>query len=135
MSMESMVIRKLDGHCRVVIPQNIRCQLGLEEGSKVDLRLFESNVVVSAHRPNETIPENSSVAAVDNLGRIIIPEELFKAAGLQAEMAVSMSTNGEYIFIRQYERTCSFCESKANVMCFKGGHICEACRNEIKTQP
>ena len=73
------------------------------------------------------------VRKVDELGRIVIPKELRGSLGIDVRDPLEIFVDGEFIMLKKYEPSCSFCGQARDLTEFKGKKICPACLEEIKS--
>lgn len=71
------------------------------------------------------------VRKVDELGRIVIPIELRRQLGVDIKDAMEIYTEGEYIMLKKYEPSCTFCGDARDVFQFGGKNVCPKCAKEI----
>lgn len=71
------------------------------------------------------------VRPIDTLGRIVLPIELRRVFDLNVKDLVEIYTDDDCVIIKKYEPTCTFCQSKENLVEYKGKRICEDCRKHL----
>lgn len=71
------------------------------------------------------------VRPIDTLGRIVLPIELRRVFDLNVKDMVEIYTDDDCVIIKKYEPTCTFCQSKENLVEYKGKRICEDCRKHL----
>ena len=71
---------------------------------------------------------------IDDLGRIVLPIELRRtydlAVGIRS--AVDLYVDGEKLIITKTKNECIFCNSRDNLVEYKGKSVCEKCIEELK---
>lgn len=72
------------------------------------------------------------VRKVDELGRIVIPKELRNSLGIDVKDPIEIFVEGEFIMLKKYEPSCSFCGEARDLKEFNGKKICANCLEEIK---
>ena len=72
------------------------------------------------------------VRKVDELGRIVLPKEIRKSLGLGIRSAVDLYVDGEKLIITKTKNECIFCNSRDNLVEYKGKSVCEKCIEELK---
>ena len=72
------------------------------------------------------------VRQVDKLGRIVIPKELRGSLGIDEKDPLEIFVDGEFIMLRKYEPSCSFCGEASDLTEFQGKKICLECLEKIK---
>lgn len=120
------IIRKIDELGRVVLPNELRRSLGLEEKAPLEIGLQGEYITLSK-------PMGSGVARkLDRLGRIVLPVSMRKRLGIQEGTPLEIFTDGETIVLKKYNPACIFCgRIEDTTALFKGKLICGACRKEI----
>ena len=71
------------------------------------------------------------VRPIDTLGRIVLPIELRRVFDLNVKDMVEIYTDDDCVIINKYEHKCTFCQSKENLVEYKGKRICEDCRKHL----
>lgn len=71
------------------------------------------------------------VRPIDTLGRIVLPIELRRVFELNVKDLVEIYTDDDCVIIKKYEPTCTFCQSKENLVEYKGKNVCGNCRKEL----
>ena len=69
---------------------------------------------------------------IDDLGRIVLPKEIRKSLGLGIRSAVDLYVDGEKLIITKTKNECIFCNSRDNLVEYKGKSVCEKCIEELK---
>ncbi|MEG0919280.1 MAG: AbrB/MazE/SpoVT family DNA-binding domain-containing protein [Anaerovoracaceae bacterium] len=72
------------------------------------------------------------VRKVDELGRIVIPKELRNSLGIDVKDPIEIFVEGEFIMLKKYEPSCSFCGEARDLKEFNGKKICSKCLDELK---
>lgn len=72
------------------------------------------------------------VRKVDQLGRIVLPNELRNTLDIQEGTPMEIFTEGEQIILRAYRNSCVFCGEANDVINYKGKKVCKHCLEEIK---
>ena len=74
------------------------------------------------------------VREVDELGRIVIPKELWKVFDIKVKDPIEIFTEGSTIILKKYSPGCIFCERVNNIIKFKENNICPDCLEELKNE-
>lgn len=74
------------------------------------------------------------VRKVDDLGRVVIPKETRQIFSINEKDALEIFTDEDMILLKKYSPGCMFCNNVKNLTLFKGKHICEECRQDLKTK-
>ena len=69
---------------------------------------------------------------IDNLGRIVIPNEILKTLNLKKQDTLEFFTEGECLILKRYTKDCFFCGTTQNLLEFKGKCICKSCIDKLK---
>ena len=72
------------------------------------------------------------VKTIDELGRIVIPGELRRKAGLEPKSKVEIFAERDRIVLRRYEPGCVFCGSSQDTIEWKDKLICASCLKALK---
>lgn len=72
------------------------------------------------------------VRKVDELGRVVIPVETRRTMNIEEGDSLEIYTDGPYIILKKYERSCIFCGQAKEVKPFKGKLLCLGCREELQ---
>ncbi|MGB9848891.1 MAG: AbrB/MazE/SpoVT family DNA-binding domain-containing protein [Moorellaceae bacterium] len=71
------------------------------------------------------------VKRVDSLGRVVIPKRLRREFGISLGTPVEFLVgDGGVIVLRKWSPRCALCGSTADVVPFRGRHVCPACAGE-----
>ena len=62
---------------------------------------------------------------IDDLGRIVLPKEIRKSLGLGIRSAVDLYVDGEKLIITKTKNECIFCNSRDNLVEYKGKSVCD----------
>ena len=71
------------------------------------------------------------VRKVDNLGRIVLPDELRRTLDIDIHSDVEIYVEGDQVILKKYVPDCIFCGSRENVTLFEDKYICKECREKI----
>ena len=71
------------------------------------------------------------VRRLDSLGRIVIPKEIRRTHGIEADDPIEIFTEDDKIILRKYQRGCTLCGSMDNLIDVDGVAICRKCAGEI----
>ncbi len=74
------------------------------------------------------------VRKVDELGRVVIPKETRQIFSIGERDSLEVFTDGDMILLKKYSPGCIFCNNVKNLTIYKGKHICEECREDLKTR-
>lgn len=69
---------------------------------------------------------------IDNLGRIVIPNEILKTLNLKKLDTLEFFTEGECLILKRYTKDCLFCGNIENLIEFKEKNICKNCIDKLK---
>jgi transcriptional pleiotropic regulator of transition state genes len=72
------------------------------------------------------------VRKLDELGRVVIPAEIRRTMGMKDRQELEIYVEGDRILLGKHEASCTFCGSAEGIQEFKGRHVCQACRGEMK---
>lgn len=76
---------------------------------------------------NSTATKNT-VRRVDDLGRVVLPQELRNSFGIADGEPLEISAQGEYIMLRKHVPACSFCgEYETDLKEYRGKCVCKNC--------
>ena len=67
------------------------------------------------------------VRKVDELGRIVLPNELRRTLGIEEKDRIEIFVDGESIILRKYQPACIFCDNAKDIINYKGKNICPDC--------
>jgi transcriptional pleiotropic regulator of transition state genes len=71
------------------------------------------------------------IRKLDNLGRVVIPQEIRKKLGVSGDDSFEIFTENDLIVLKKYGARCIFCGSKEENTMFHGQYICMNCVKEI----
>ncbi len=74
------------------------------------------------------------VRRVDDLGRVVIPKETRQIFSINEKDSLEIFTDEDMILLKKYSPGCIFCSNVKNLTVYKGKHICEECRQDLKTK-
>ena len=74
---------------------------------------------------------NGIARKVDELGRVVLPVEMRRAAGIAAGDAVDISLSDGSIVMRKVEAGCTFCDGADTLREFRGRQVCSSCAAEL----
>ena len=72
------------------------------------------------------------VRRIDNLGRVVLPNELRRLFDIEKEDPVEIFVDDNYIMLKKYQPACIFCNDAKDVVNFRGKNICQSCLAEMK---
>ena len=72
------------------------------------------------------------VRKVDELGRIVLPNELRRTLEIAERDSLEIYVEGSSIILKKYEPACIFCSDAKDVVNYKGRNICRKCLEEMK---
>ena len=73
------------------------------------------------------------VRRVDELGRVVIPNELRNKFGIAEKDPIEIYVDGSSIVLRKYEPNCTFCGNSKNLAEYKGKLVCDKCLAKLST--
>ena len=71
------------------------------------------------------------VRKIDNLGRLVIPKELRRIFGLDAQQGMEIYVDGESIIISKHQDKCVICDCKEGLAIFGSKLICHGCISRL----
>ena len=74
------------------------------------------------------------VRELDELGRIVIPREIFENRYIKSGDSLEIFITESEIVLRKYTPGCLFCDEIQNLKYFKGKQICKKCLNELTAE-
>ena len=86
----------------------------------------------STRKVKSKMKSTGIVRNVDELGRIVIPKEIRTKQHINNSDPIEIYVDGDCIILKKYEHVCLFCQSKDNLINFKGKKVCSACIDEMK---
>ena len=75
--------------------------------------------------------QNKIIRKIDELGRIVLPQEFRNALAWNAKTNVAVSMEGKKIILSEDSDFCVFCGSEKNLRPVKNGFICGDCIAEL----
>ncbi len=72
------------------------------------------------------------VRPVDHLGRIVLPKELRNTYEIPEGTGLEIYTEDDKIILKKYQPGCVFCGAIEEITIFKGKHVCDHCRKEMR---
>lgn len=73
-----------------------------------------------------------AIRSIDKMGRIVIPNDIRKATGLQTGDEVSIEISGTGILLNPVTKHCAFCSSKYELVSYCDKYICQNCIKAMK---
>lgn len=74
------------------------------------------------------------IRKLDNLGRLTIPSELRKSFNLEEFTPMEIFADDKGIFVKKYEKTCTFCGGEEDIILHRNKHICRNCIESLKNK-
>jgi transcriptional pleiotropic regulator of transition state genes len=74
------------------------------------------------------------VRKLDRLGRIVLPIELRRVLKINIEDPIEIYVDGEFIFLRKYQATCTFCDNAEDLGKYNGKLLCRDCARELASK-
>ena len=78
------------------------------------------------------MPQDKPKRCIDKMGRVVIPNDIRKATGLQIGDEVTFEISGTGILIIPVTEHCVICGSKHDLCEYYGKPICRSCITDIK---
>ena len=72
------------------------------------------------------------VRKVDELGRIVLHNELRRTLDIAEKDALEIFVEGDNIILHKYHPSCVFCENAKNIISYKGKNVCPDCIKKLK---
>ena len=72
------------------------------------------------------------VRKIDELGRIVLPIELWRTLDIGEKDQVEIYVEQDTIILKKYRTTCVFCNNSDNIIDFKGKSVCADCLTQLK---
>lgn len=96
--MERVIItRKVDELGRIVIPKEMREELKIEQGQKLNISIRNQNIVLSV----DIEQEDGIAMKVDELGRILIPYQIREKMGIVAKQEWNTFRKGKKVILQK----------------------------------
>lgn len=83
--------RKVDELGRIVIPKNIRNELGIVEKDFLEILKINNKIILKKTRERKTIQNLDRIRAIDELGRIVLPIMIRKDLGIKEDDILTIS--------------------------------------------
>lgn len=74
------------------------------------------------------------VRKVDMLGRIVLPAELRRALGIEADDSLEIYVDDQNIVMRVYKPTCFLCGAGDDFVEYRGKIVCRDCIEKMKEE-
>lgn len=71
------------------------------------------------------------VRKIDELGRIVLPQELRAKLDVGAKDGIEFYWQDNCLLLKKHEPACTFCGSADGIVLYEGKNICKACREKI----
>ena len=71
------------------------------------------------------------IRKVDNLGRIVLPVELWRQLDIDVKSDVEIFVEGGQVILRKYAPNCVFCGSTENLVEFEEKNVCVTCVGKL----
>jgi len=71
------------------------------------------------------------VREVDELGRMVIPQEIRDRMDIDFQDPLEIYVEGEKIILKKYVPGCVFCGTAEETISYRGQKICTSCRQEM----
>ncbi len=68
---------------------------------------------------------------LDDLGRIVLPDEIRRAFDIAEGDLLEISVTGDQIVLSKLEQRCTFCSSDTDLSAFHGKQVCLVCRKTL----
>ena len=129
------IIRRIDELGRLVLPSTLRENYEIEAGDKIQVYVIDKFIILKKSEDNPKI-EKLFYRKVDELGRIVIPMEIRNNFELSHINPLEIYIENNYIALKKIENSCTFCNSKKNLIEHVNKLVCSSCiRNlNIKTK-
>ena len=72
------------------------------------------------------------IRKVDNLGRVVIPQELRNALEIHGGDQVELRLECDALVLRKFAPGCVFCGEEANLAEFEGKFVCSHCLRNLR---
>lgn len=129
------VNRKMDELGRIVLPIDHRRIMGWEKDDTLRISADVKTRTIILSKDAEGDGENRAVPCkrkMDELGRVVIPEEFRNEMGLgqSSECAVTCNHETKEVHLL-FQPDCSFCHSTKSLIMLRDKLICESCKAEL----
>lgn len=121
------LIRKVDELGRIVIPIEIRNNMGIKEKDTMEIFMQGKDIFIQ----KATTDEKGMTRVVDELGRIVIPIEIRNELELIEKSPLEVHLDGKRIILKKYYSKCIFCEKEKDLYKVLGKPICKKCMHKI----
>lgn len=74
---------------------------------------------------------NGIIRKFDELGRVVVPMELRRLHGIEAQDEVEVISQGDFIVLRKVEKSCCICKGRSGLQEVGGHLICQKCAESI----
>ena len=71
------------------------------------------------------------IRKVDELGRVVIPNHIRKALGLEPKTKVKFEVMGKSVIVSKAYPTCIICGCEKDLTEVKGKHVCADCKKQL----
>lgn len=85
------IIRKIDELGRIVIPKNIRDELGIVEKDFLEISKIDNKIILKKTEERKTIQNLDRIRAIDELGRVVLPIMIRKDLGIKENDILTIS--------------------------------------------
>ena len=72
------------------------------------------------------------IRKIDDLGRIVIPQEIRRAMQLQGGDSVELCLDGERLVLHKYAVSCVFCGQREALHEYQGKYLCQHCLQKLR---
>lgn len=72
------------------------------------------------------------IRKMDNLGRVVIPQELRKSLGIQGGDELELRVENGGLLLRKFEPGCVFCGKSDDLVTYEEKYICGACLRNLR---
>lgn len=72
-----------------------------------------------------------TIRKVDELGRIVLPIEMRRAADIATEDSMEIYLESGIFYMKKYNPTCLFCDEDENLIEYHGKKICPYCVEKL----
>lgn len=71
--------------------------------------------------------QNKVVRKIDELGRIVLPQDFKNALAWDTETNIEIIRQGDQLILQTYKDYCIFCRNENNLIQIKDKHFCKDC--------